>query len=94
MGVPAVVQMDRQHLCSARTRVRCLAWHSGLKELVLLQLWHRLQLQLGSDLWPRNSICHGVAKKEKDPPAATPSPTLLLEGSDCTFLLLGVVGGT
>ena len=87
-----MVQMDRQHLCSARTRVRCLAWHSGLKELVLPQLWHRLQLRLGSDLWPRNSICRGAAKKEKDPPAA-PSPTLLLEGSDCTFLLGGGGGG-
>ena len=25
----------------------------------------RPQLCLGSDPWPRNSICHGVAKKEK-----------------------------
>ena len=29
----------------------------------LLQL--RSQLQLGSDSWPWNSICHGVAKNEK-----------------------------
>ena len=32
-----------------------------VKELVLLQL----ELQLRSDPWPRNSICHGTTKKEK-----------------------------
>ena len=42
-----------------------LAQHSRLKDLVLPQLWHRLQLQLRSDPWPWNSICHRAAKKEK-----------------------------
>ena len=41
-----------------------LAWHSGLKDLGLPQC--RSQLWLRSDLWPRNSICHGAAKKEKN----------------------------
>ena len=36
-----------------------------LKGSVLPQLWCRLQLQLRSDPWPRNSMCHGVTKKEK-----------------------------
>lgn len=36
-----------------------------VKDLVLLQLWHSLQLQLRSDPWPRNSKCLGVAKEEK-----------------------------
>ena len=34
-------------------------------EAVLLQLWKRSKLQLGSDPSPGNSICHGVAKNEK-----------------------------
>ena len=38
-------------------------WAQSVKDLALPQLWHRLQLQLGSDPWPRNSICHGAAKK-------------------------------
>ena len=44
-----------------QTQVGSLAQHSGsgVEDLVLLQLW------LGSDPWPRNSICHGVAEKEK-----------------------------
>lgn len=36
------------------------ARHSGLKDPGLVQLWHRLQLPLGSDPRPGNSICHGV----------------------------------
>ena len=38
----------------------------GVKDMALLQLQHRLQLQLRSDPWPGKSICHGVAKKEKE----------------------------
>ena len=33
--------------------------------MVLLQLQHRSKLQLGSDPWPRNSICREAAKKRK-----------------------------
>ena len=36
-----------------------------IKDLVLPQQQHRLQLQFRSDPWPRNFICCGVAKKEK-----------------------------
>ena len=49
-------------------------WDAGLipsqaqwvKDLGLLQLWLRLQLWFRSDPWPRDSICHGVAKKGKN----------------------------
>ena len=37
----------------------------GLKQWVKDPALPRLQPQLGSDPWPRNSICHGVAKKRK-----------------------------
>ena len=36
-----------------------------VKDLTLPQLQLRLRLRLSSDPWPRNSICLGVAKKEK-----------------------------
>ena len=32
------------------------------KDPTLLQLWHRLQLWLRCDPWPRNSICYAVGK--------------------------------
>ena len=41
-------------------QVRSLAWHSGLKDLALLQLLFR------SDPWPGNSMCLGVAKKKSE----------------------------
>ena len=43
--------------------VPSLAW--WVKDPMLPQLWLSLQLQLGSDTWPGNSIGHGVAKNEK-----------------------------
>ena len=36
-----------------------------VKNLALPQLWLRSKLWLGSDPWPKNSICSGVAKEEK-----------------------------
>ena len=36
-----------------------------VKDLALLQLWWRSQLQLRSDPWPRNSICYKMGKKNK-----------------------------
>lgn len=57
-----------------------LCWHSGLKDPALLQLQHRLQLWLGSDSWPGNSICHQEAKKKKEKyslTAAKMTPRLL-----------------
>ena len=42
-----------------------LAGHSGLKYLALLQVGNRLQLWLGPDPWPGNSLCHRWPKKKK-----------------------------
>ena len=64
-GVPAMVQQDGWHLCSAGIQVWVPARHSGLKDLALPQLQHRSQLQLKSDPWPGNSLCLKVAKKEE-----------------------------
>ena len=58
-----MAQQDQQYLCRARMQIWSLAQHGELKDLALLQLPHRSQLQLRSDPWSRNSICHGVAKK-------------------------------
>ena len=41
-GVPTVVQQDRRHLWSSETQVQFLAQHSGLKDPVLPQLWHKV----------------------------------------------------
>ena len=51
-----MAQQDLQYLCRARVQVWPLAWNSGITS----------QLQLKSDPWPRNSICHGMAKKGKN----------------------------
>ena len=47
----------------AKTRVRSVAQHSGLKDPALPLLWDGWQPWLRSDPWPRNSICCGAAKK-------------------------------
>ena len=60
-----MVQWDWWRLRRARMQVRSLAWHSGLKDLVLPQLWSKSELQWASDPWPGNSICCEVAKKKK-----------------------------
>ena len=64
LGVPAVAQWDQQHFCGTWTQVRSLAQHSGLKDLTLLQLWRWLQMWLGSDPWPRNSLSGRRPKKK------------------------------
>ena len=60
-----MAQWDQWHLCRARIQVHSPVWHSGLKDLVLPQLWQRSQLQLRSEPWPGNSVYLRVAKKEK-----------------------------
>ena len=48
-------------------------WDRGLipslaqwvRDLALPHLWHKSQLRLRSDPWPRNSICCGAVKREK-----------------------------
>lgn len=59
-SVPVVMQRDWHGVCSTRMQLRASAQHSGSKDLALLKL------QLASDPWPGNSICHGLAKNEKN----------------------------
>ena len=58
MGVPIVAQWVKNLTAVvqsvAEVQVQSPAWHSGLKDPVLLQLWQRSQLQCGFDPWPRN----------------------------------------
>ena len=54
--------MSLWHLCT-RTQVWSPAQLGGLKDPLLPQLG--LQMQLGSNPWPRNSLCHRAAKKKK-----------------------------
>ena len=61
-GVPSAVQWDQQW---GQNTVFILTQHSRLKDLVLPQLQHRLQLWLKSDPWLGNSICHWQPEKKK-----------------------------
>ena len=58
VGVPTVVEWVKNPTSvawiSAEPWVLSLAWHSGLKNLALLQLLHRLQLQHGLNPWPKD----------------------------------------
>ena len=56
-GLGGVSEAPRQISIPNRTQ-----W---VKDPALPQLWYRLQMWLGSDPWPRNSICRRVAKKKK-----------------------------
>ena len=60
VGVPDMAHWDLGRLGGAKTQVQSL-----VKDRALLQLQLRLQMPLGSDPWPRNSICHRATKKEK-----------------------------
>ena len=53
-------------MASEGAQVRSPAWHSGLKDMALPQLWGRLQLQLRIQLlvWEL-PYAMGVAKKKK-----------------------------
>ena len=50
-----MAQWDLRHLCSTRMHIRSPNRHSGLNDPAL-----------GFDPWPGNSLCCGVAKKEKE----------------------------
>ena len=63
-GILAVAQQDRWHLWSPGMQVRSPGQHSGLRICCSCGIY-KLQLWLTSDPWPGNSICCGVAKKEK-----------------------------
>ena len=59
----------------ARTQLWCLAPHNELKDPALPQ--HRLQLWLGSDPWPVNSICHRATPKKKKKKKKKSTKTIL-----------------
>ena len=65
-GIKSQLQ-QLQDSCSG-TGVRSPAWHTGLKNPALL--WHKLQLWLKFDSWPRNfhmSWCSHLKKNEQRP---------------------------
>ena len=59
----ATGSMVSLELCDTSSILCLTQW---VKDLALLQLWHRLQLWLESDPWPGISICHEVIKKEEN----------------------------
>ena len=59
-----MVQQD-QHLGSVWDVVSIPGLARWVKDPALQQLRLRLQLRLGSDPWPGNSICCGVTKNKK-----------------------------
>ena len=61
-----MVQWDWRHLGNLHLHAGLIPSPAqGVKDPALPQLWLRLQLQLGSDPWARNSIWFGAARKEK-----------------------------
>ena len=60
-----MAQRDWQYLGSARTQVQSQGWHGGLTDPAVPQLQHKLQPQIRSDPWPRNSIGHRSAREEE-----------------------------
>ena len=58
LGVPTVVQLVKNPTTmawvTAEVQIPSQAWHIGLRNPVLSQLQHGLQLQLGFNPWPRN----------------------------------------
>ena len=55
---------DPAYLCGGTSSITSpVKW---VKDLVLLYLWHRLQLQFRFDSWPRNfHMLHGRRKRKK-----------------------------
>ena len=65
-GVPPVEQWNWKSLGSPGTPAGLIcSLAQWVKDPSLLQLWLGLQLRLRCDPWPRMSICHKAAKKEK-----------------------------
>ena len=50
---------------AAKMQVRSPAQHSRLKDLVLPQLWHNYQMQLGFNDWPGNFHLQWVQSLKK-----------------------------
>ena len=59
-----MAQRDWQSLGSAQTQAQSPAWHCGLRIYHCISCGLGLQLQLGSNPWPGNSICPWAAKKK------------------------------
>ena len=76
--VLAVVQQDQGRLGSNRTQGSIPSPAQWVKDLALLQLWLRSQLQLRSNLWPGNFICYEAAKKKKKKKALFISLSLII----------------
>ena len=72
-SVITIFRMRSSCFGSTGLAVSLESWHTGLirspkqwvMDLALPQLQQRSQLHLGSDPWPGNSICLGVAQKRK-----------------------------
>ena len=64
-GVPAVAKRDQRHLGRGWDADSIPGLEQRVKDLALPQLWPRSQVQLVSDPWPKNSMCHRKAEKEK-----------------------------
>ena len=64
--VPWVKNLTTAAWVTAEPQVHFPAWSSGLKDVALLQLWHRSQLWLRFDSWPGNfHMPRARAKKKK-----------------------------
>lgn len=63
--VTAVAQQDQGHFCSTKVVVSIPSLAQWVKRSGMLQLQCRLQVRLGSDPRPGNSICCRVGKKRK-----------------------------
>ena len=61
--VPWIKNLTAEAWVAVAVRVQPPAWHSGLKDLVLQQLWHRLHCGLDSVPSLGTSICHGCSHK-------------------------------
>ena len=95
LRVPAVAQWLKNPIAVAQIAVevlvQSLAWHSGLNDPALLQLQHRLQLQLRFFPWPENFHMLWVQPLKKKTQIPYNKATLLSIfplGMRCLFLCL------
>lgn len=65
MGVLAVAQQVKDPAPPPQWLGSDTSPEQWVKDLVLLQLLCRSQLQLRFSPWPRTFICHGIGKKKK-----------------------------
>ena len=58
-GVPTVAQWVNDLACLSRGAGSIPGPVQWMKDPALLQLWHKVQLQLGFNHWPGNVCMHG-----------------------------------